>query len=76
MHRIENLTTKELSIIALAVDHFLCNGEHGDMDLEQIENLFLHIDTVAEAAEEIEAEKRLVEKTDNLLVINFHPQSD
>ena len=76
MHTIDDLTTDELSIIALAVDYFLCNYDHGNIDIEQIENLFMHLDTVAEAAEEAESDIRLVEKSDNLLVVDFRPQSD
>ena len=75
MHTIEDLTTDELNIIALAVDYFLCNYDHGNIDLETIEDLFMHLDITAEAAEEVEAEQRLVDKTDNLLVVDFRPKS-
>lgn len=75
MHTIDDLTTDELNIIALAVDYFLCNYDHGDIDVTELEELFMHLDITAEAAEEVEADERLVEKTDNLLVVDFRPKS-
>jgi hypothetical protein len=74
-YKIDELTLEELNIIALAVDYFLCNYEHSNVDLEQIENLFLHLDLTAEAAEEAQPDQRIVEKTDNLLVVDFRPKN-
>ena len=76
MHKIEDLTADELSIIALAVDYFLCNYDHGNIDIEQLENLFMHLDIAAEAAEEAESKIRLIERSDNLLVVDFRPKND
>lgn len=74
-YTIDELSLNELNIIALAVDYFLCNYEHGDMDTVDLENLFMHLDVLAESAEEAESESRLVEKTDNVLVVDFRPKS-
>jgi len=76
MHTIEDLSTNELNIIALAVEYFLCNYDHDNIDVEVLEDLFMHLDLTAEAAEEVEAEDRLLEKTDNLLVVDFRPKND
>lgn len=73
-YSVDDLTLEDLSILALAMDFFLCNYEHGNLDVETLENLFMHLDITAEAAEEAAGEQRLVEKTDNLLVVNFRPK--
>lgn len=69
-HTIDELSTQDLSIIALAMDYFLCNYEHTNMDVVDLENLFMHIDLLAEEAEE-STSTRLVERQDNLLVVDF-----
>ena len=74
-YSIDDLSAKELSIIALAVEYFLCNYDHDTMAVEGLEDLFMHLDVIAEAAEEAAEDSRLVEKTDNLLVVDFSPKS-
>lgn len=71
MHTIDDLTSHELNIVALAMEYFLCNYQHGDIDVTELEELFMHIDMQAEAA----LDERLVEKTDNLLVVDFRPKN-
>lgn len=75
-HKIEDLTLDEVNIIALAIDYFLCNYEHTPEAAQVIEDLFLHLDFTAEEAEEAEGDDRLIERTDNLLVVDFRPKSD
>jgi hypothetical protein len=76
MYKIEDLTSQELNIIAVAVDYFLCNCENGNIDIATLEDLLVHLDSVAEAAEETETSTRVVEKTDNLLVVDFGSKSN
>jgi hypothetical protein len=76
MYKIEDLSSQELSIIAVAVDYFLCNFENGNIDPNVLENLLIHLDSVAEAAEAVESSNHLIEKSDNLLVVDFGSKSN
>lgn len=75
-HKIEDLSLDEVNIIALAIDYFLCNYDHTPEAAQVIEDLFMHLDFTADEAEEAEDDNRLVERTDNLLVVDFRPKSD
>ena len=74
-HKIEELTLDEVNILALALDYFLCNYDHNTTTREIVEDLFMHVDFIAEEAEAVEDSERLVEKTDNLLVVDFRPKN-
>jgi hypothetical protein len=75
-HTLEELSTEEMTIIALAVEHFLCNCHDSSLDKDKVEELFAYLDIAAELAEEADPEHRLVAKTDNVLVVDFRPKSD
>lgn len=73
---LDEMTPQDLNILALAMDYLLCNADLPSAAMKEVEELFYFLDAMAEAAEEEEAEKsRLVEKTDNLLVVDFRPKA-
>jgi hypothetical protein len=67
MHTIEQLSTDELSLLALAMDYYLCNGELGHTDPKDAEDLLIYLDLMAEQAESM--------TLDNLLIVDFSPKS-
>ena len=73
-YKIDDLSAEELSIIALAVDHYLCNADKGNVQLEAIEELFLHLDILAEAAEDEVKDNNVLNIQDNLIVVDFSPK--
>ena len=73
-YKIDDLTATELSIIALAVDFYLCNADKGVVPLDEVEELFLHIDTLAEVAEEEVLGANVIAIQDNLIEVDFTPK--
>jgi hypothetical protein len=74
-HNINDLTLEELDIILLALDYFLCNGEHNTTVAELAESLLLHLDLGIEEEDLSEDTPRIIEEIDNLIVVDFQPKN-
>lgn len=73
---LDDITPQDLNILALAMDYLLCNADLPPAAMKEVEELFYFLDAMAEAAEDDQEEQsRLVEKTDNLLVVDFRPKA-
>jgi hypothetical protein len=74
-HNVNDLTLDELNMLMLALDFYLCNGEHNTTIAELAESLLLHLDWTTEAAEALDDSNRVLEQDDNLIVVNFRPKN-
>lgn len=71
---LNDMTPEDLDILALAMDYLLCNSNLPAETMREVEELFYYLDALAEEAN-MQEEERLIEKTDNLLVVDFRPKS-
>ncbi len=72
----DNFTPEDLNTLALAMDYLLCNADLPPAAMREVEELFYYLDAIAEAAEQQAAEEsRILEKTDNVLVVDFKPKA-
>lgn len=76
MYKIEDLTSQDLQIIATAIDFYLCNLDHDEEHHEEIENLFVHVDLLAESAEQTSSNQPLFSSQGNLLRVDFRSKKD
>lgn len=75
-YNLDSMTADELSTLALAMDYLLCNSTDLPREtLKTVEELFYYLDAIAEEAEMEQEEQRLLEKTDNVLVVDFRPKA-
>lgn len=73
-YNIGEISLEELNALALAMDYLICNSNLPRDVHEMAEALFYTLDIMAEEASECVSGKALVEKTDNLLVVDFRPK--
>jgi len=72
---LDDLSHNDLSTIALAMDYLLCNADLPPKAMKDVEELFYFLDAIAEAAEQEAGENRLLERTENVLHVDFTPKA-
>lgn len=75
MRIFEDLTPEELDILAIAVDFYICNSSPSPKLAISAENLLLLLDALLEQSES-ESSSKIIEKSNNLLKVNFGSKSD
>jgi len=75
LNSFNDLTVEELNLLVLALDYFLCNSDSRPAISELSEDLLLHLDILTESLEDSASlvSTHLVEKSDNLLIVDFTP---
>lgn len=72
---LDDITPNDLSTIALAMDYLLCNADLPSAAKKEVEELFYYLDAIASVAEQAAEDDRLLEKSENLLIVDFTPKA-
>lgn len=75
MRIFEDLTPEELDMLALAVDFYICNSSPNPKLITSAENLLLLLDALLDEFEE-DSSSKIIEKSNNLLKVDFGSKSD
>jgi hypothetical protein len=74
-YNIEDLSLEQVDLIALAMEYFHCNADLHEAVRDEVEVLFYCLDDFANDIHDAVNANRLINKRDNLLVVDFSPKN-
>lgn len=74
-YSLNDLTLEEIDILALAMDFFMCNGDIPETLKNSVEDLFINLDLMSEDIHDSNSKRKLLEKQNNILIVDFSPKT-